>query len=66
MSGNSNNLISGELVASICGVKERTVQHWTWKGKIPYVRINGTIRYRESDIRKWINDNTNWPVSADD
>src|SRR5215510_13137824 len=33
---------------------EQTIRRWVLNNEIPYYRIHGVIRYRMSDIDKWI------------
>jgi excisionase family DNA binding protein len=48
-------LLSANEVARLLGVSKRTVHRLNSSGKIPKpVRIGGSVRWRESDIRQWI------------
>ena len=46
---------SERLVAELLGVRPGTIRKWRMNGKgPPYVRIEGTVRYRAEDIRAWL------------
>jgi len=51
----NTNLISAKTVAQIFSLSKRQVFRLNSSGKIPApVRVNGAIRWRESDIERWI------------
>lgn len=41
-------------VAEYLGVTERTVRTWQHSQRLPYLKIGGTVRFRPSDVRTWI------------
>jgi excisionase family DNA binding protein len=48
-------LLSVKAVADILSVSRRTVHRLNSAGKLPKsIRINGSVRWRESDIVEWI------------
>jgi len=49
-----DRLLTDREVASILGVGRRTVHRWATGGLLPRVRIEGTTRFRSSDIRALI------------
>lgn len=49
-------LFTAKETAKILRVSEITLHRWRRDGKIPFVRINGSIRYREKDLEKIINE----------
>lgn len=52
------NLLTPEEVSSRLKVAEGTLQRWRSKGKGPtYVKMVGMIRYRPSDLQKYVQDN---------
>lgn len=54
-----DRLLTCEEVAKLLSLKDLTVRRWTKEGKIPCVRIGGrAVRYRPSDLEKWIQDNS--------
>jgi len=51
----SEFLIAAE-VARWLRLKRSTVYRWAATGKIPSLKLNGTIRFIRSDVECWIND----------
>ncbi|MBA7494236.1 Tyrosine recombinase XerC [subsurface metagenome] len=49
----SQSLLSVKEVSSFLHVHPKTLYKWTDKGKIPYVRINGLIRFKKQEIESW-------------
>ena len=48
-------LLSVKTVAEILNLSKRTVHRLNSSGRLPKpVKINGAVRWRESDIEKWI------------
>ena len=43
-----------EDVCSALGIKMSTLYSWTSRGLIPYVKINGLLRFREDMIEPWL------------
>ena len=43
-----------EQLAEILQVKKSTIYSWTFTRKIPYVKINGALRFKEKIISSWI------------
>ena len=52
-------LLTKDEVAEMLGVKPSTIYQWTHEGFIPYVKIKNLVRFRQSDIDKWIEDRAN-------
>ena len=51
----NTSLISAKEVASILSLSKRQVFRLDSMGKIPApVRVNGAVRWRDSDIQRWI------------
>jgi excisionase family DNA binding protein len=51
-------LLTVNEVSEILKVKVSTLRHWTAAGKIPVVRQGGLVRFRPSEIQKWIESNS--------
>ena len=54
-------LLRPEEVADALGIELSTVYNWTHKGKrghskIPYIKVGGCLRFKQSDIEKWLNE----------
>jgi predicted site-specific integrase-resolvase len=51
-------LVSADQVADLLGVAPSTLAKWRQTGEpdLPYVRINGRVRYRLEDVYDFIDD----------
>ncbi|NDV13762.1 helix-turn-helix domain-containing protein [Crenobacter sp. HX-7-9] len=49
-----------EQTAALVGVKPTTLQQWRWSGKynLPFVKVGRLVRYRKSDVLKWLESRT--------
>ncbi len=55
--GQSQDRLLNEVEAArFLGLRPRTLQNWRWSGEgPPFVRVsNRAIRYRISDLRRWV------------
>lgn len=43
-------------VARLLNTSKGTVYLWVNHKKIPYLKINGSVRFREDEIHRWLND----------
>lgn len=43
-----------EDIVKILGVAKITLYGWVCRAKIPFLKINGLVRFRQSDIDAWI------------
>lgn len=51
----SKKYVSADFVAEYFNVSRRTIEGWTYKNKIPSVKINGKlVRYDLEKIEQWI------------
>jgi len=44
-------------VSALIGAKTTTVYQWAELGQIPNYKINGLVRFEETEIRKWLKEN---------
>lgn len=51
-------LYTTEEVAEILRVSPRTIRREREEGNLNYIRIRGQIRYREVDIKKYLEENS--------
>ena len=49
-----DKLLTAREVAEVLGCHEQTIYKWKDLGKIPYIRKNGLIRFRKTEIEDWI------------
>jgi len=48
-------LLNPQQLAEALGVKPGTVYSWISRGiPLPYVKISGTIRFREKAVQEWL------------
>jgi len=47
-------LLTVEEVAELLSVKKSTIYSWTHSGFIPHVKLGNKLRFKESEIEKWI------------
>ena len=55
-----DRLLSDNEAAPILGVKVQTIRNWrcTKLVKLPYVKVGAAVRYRLSDLEKFVEQNT--------
>ena len=51
-----DKLLTIEQVSELLQVKRSTIYSWTFTRKIPFVKINGALRFKEKVIGKWIDE----------
>lgn len=49
-----DRLINVKEASEILSVKESTLRSWIIQGRVPHVRLHKLVRFRESDLMKWI------------
>ncbi|MGD8535282.1 MAG: helix-turn-helix domain-containing protein [Candidatus Aminicenantes bacterium] len=47
-------LLTPEELSQILHVKISTIYQWTHMGTIPFVKIGKLIRFKEDDVKEWI------------
>lgn len=68
MTDNPNNLLTPKEAAAMLRSSVSSMNSLRSQGKLnlPYVKFNSRIRYKLSDIQKWIADNTINPNKKED
>ena len=51
-----DKLLTIDQLSDILQVKKNTIYSWTFTRKIPFVKINGALRFKEKAITKWIDE----------
>jgi excisionase family DNA binding protein len=53
-------LLTTHQLAERWGFKDQTLRVWRSTGRnlLPFVKVGGAVRYRLSDVEKYLNDNT--------
>ncbi len=52
---NGEKYLTNREVCQLLRISSRTLQFWRDTGKIPFIRLQGKILYRESEIEKQLN-----------
>ncbi len=47
-------LLSVKEIARILSAKPKTIYQWAALNQIPYIKLNGCLRFDSDDIQKWI------------
>lgn len=53
-SGVPMKIINVKETALLLGVKEKTVYQWAENRQIPHLKLNGALRFEESEVLTWI------------
>lgn len=53
----SVRFITVKGVAEMLCVSPRTVRDWVYKRTIPFIKINGALRFNEAELKRWLGDN---------
>jgi excisionase family DNA binding protein len=51
-----DKLLTIDQVSEILQVKKATIYSWTFTKKIPFLKVNGALRFREKAISTWIDE----------
>jgi excisionase family DNA binding protein len=54
--GVENNLMTVKDVAEYMRLSEQTIQRWVLKKEIPFHKVKKVIRFRFSEVERWINE----------
>lgn len=54
----TDELLTANDVAGLFKISPDTVYAWRYLGKIPYVKINGAVRFKRSEIDRMIQKGT--------
>jgi excisionase family DNA binding protein len=54
---NRERYLTNNDVANMLHISLRTLQDWRNNGRIAYIQISGKVLYKESDVRKLLEDN---------
>jgi excisionase family DNA binding protein len=64
MSENASDFLTATEVAKWLCLKRSTIYVWAAKGRIPSLKLNGSVRFIRGDIQRWINDHVNRPADT--
>lgn len=51
-----NQLLSTEQLSEYLNVPTATIRDWCYKRKIPFVKVGRHVRFRPSDVEKWLSE----------
>jgi excisionase family DNA binding protein len=54
-----NKLLTPQEMAGYLGVKVSTIYQWTHIGYIPHVKLGRFVRFKESEVLKWLESKSN-------
>ena len=54
-----NKLLTPKEMAEYLGVKLSTIYQWTHIGYIPHMKLGRFVRFKESDVLKWLESKNN-------
>lgn len=54
---NGERYLTNNDVANMLHISLRTLQDWRDNGRIAYIQISGKVLYKESDVRRLLEDN---------
>jgi excisionase family DNA binding protein len=60
----SDRLLTAREVAAVLGFAAGTIVDWAEAGRIPHFKIGKALRFRESEILEWIEEQRRGPVVA--
>ena len=55
-------LLTIKDIAEMLSVSPKTLYQWAEYGSIPYVKLNGTLRFDEEKVIEWVNSNEKNPI----
>ena len=47
-------LIDIQTLSEYLSVKPKTIYDWIYKGRIPYYKIGGLVRFNYEEIKRWL------------
>ena len=57
-------LYTTETLADLLQVSPRTIRRERKEGQLPFVRVRGQIRYRDADVRAYLEHNATAPMET--
>jgi hypothetical protein len=55
-------LLTYDDVSELTKIKVGTLRKYVLRDSIPYCKLNGFVRFRPLELRKWLDDNMHRPV----
>lgn len=57
-------LLTYEELATHLGLSPNTLRIWAMNRKIPFIKLGRAVRFRASDVEKWLSENTVQPIGG--
>ena len=57
-------LLTAKQVAELLEVKISTVYDWVSRGVIPYVKLSRLVRFKKTEVFRWVESHTLYPKSS--
>ena len=54
MEAKMEKLLTPDEVCSLLGIEKSTLYAWTSRRRIPFLKINGLLRFREKYLEQWL------------
>jgi excisionase family DNA binding protein len=51
-------LLTVEQLAEVIGLKEATIRQKVWRRELPYVKLGKSLRFKEAEILRYIEDSS--------
>lgn len=51
----SRNLLTTEEFAAALGLSVKTIRQWTWRRRVPFIRVGRAVRFRRETVDEIIN-----------
>jgi excisionase family DNA binding protein len=58
---NTTGTWNHQQAAEYIGITPGTIRVWCSKRKVPFIKINGRVRFRQTDLDKFLDQNLNEP-----
>jgi len=57
-------LLNIKELSEYLNVSRHTLYSWVNRGRVPYIKLNGTLRFEVAAIDKWIEENKSDPLKG--
>ena len=61
------DLLNAKQVSEMLGIQEQTLAHWRMTGRydLPYIKVGRSVRYKLSDVEKFLLSRTKTPFDPE-
>ena len=57
-------LLTVKDISTLLNIKEKTIYQWTSMNQIPFMKINGCLRFDQDEINEWLKNARQESVSS--